>query len=91
MWSFGCIIAELHSGIPLFPGESEKEQMSLLLEVLEKPSQEVIEMSPYASKFFDDLGRAFIMDDVKGERKYCGSKPLSEMVESENETFLDFI
>ena len=53
MWSFGCIMAELFSGIPLFPGESEKEQMSLLLEVLDVPSQEVIRMSDYAHKFFD--------------------------------------
>ena len=25
MWSFGCIVGELSCGIPLFPGESEKE------------------------------------------------------------------
>lgn len=23
MWSFGCIIAELHMGYPIFPGEKE--------------------------------------------------------------------
>jgi serine/threonine protein kinase len=23
MWSFGCIIAELYTGYPIFPGESE--------------------------------------------------------------------
>lgn len=25
MWSFGCIIGELFTGIPMFPGESEAE------------------------------------------------------------------
>ena len=25
MWSFGCILAELFSGYPIFPGENEKE------------------------------------------------------------------
>lgn len=25
MWSFGCIICELFTGIPIFPGESEAE------------------------------------------------------------------
>ncbi len=25
MWSFGCILAELYSGYPLFPGESETD------------------------------------------------------------------
>lgn len=26
MWSFGCILAELYNGYPLFPGENEMEQ-----------------------------------------------------------------
>ncbi|KAG1447919.1 hypothetical protein G6F56_009106 [Rhizopus delemar] len=26
MWSLGCIVAELHTGVPLFPGKSEQEQ-----------------------------------------------------------------
>jgi len=33
MWSLGCILAELHTGIPLFPGENEPEQMSYIMEV----------------------------------------------------------
>lgn len=33
MWSFGCILAELFTGFPIYPGESEPEQMSLIMEV----------------------------------------------------------
>lgn len=33
MWSFGCILAELYTGFPIYPGESESEQMSLIMEV----------------------------------------------------------
>jgi len=73
MWSFGCIVAELFCGIPIFPGESEVEQMSLLLVVLNVPKPEVIEMSTFAHKFFDELGDPFIMDNIKGEKKTCGS------------------
>ena len=29
MWSFGCIVAELYTGFPLFPGENEKEYLSM--------------------------------------------------------------
>ena len=36
MWSFGCIIAELYTGVPVFPGEDENEQITLMLEVLGK-------------------------------------------------------
>lgn len=27
MWSLGCILAELYTGYPLFPGENEQEQI----------------------------------------------------------------
>lgn len=27
MWSFGCILVELYTGFPLFPGESEEDQL----------------------------------------------------------------
>ena len=28
MWSLGCILAELYTGFPIFPGENEQEQLS---------------------------------------------------------------
>jgi dual specificity tyrosine-phosphorylation-regulated kinase 2/3/4 len=37
MWSFGCILTELFTGIPLFPVENEQEQLSLIMEVLGLP------------------------------------------------------
>ena len=33
MWSFGCMMAELFTGIPLFPGESEEELLALIMEL----------------------------------------------------------
>lgn len=38
MWSFGCMIAELFTGIPLFPGESEEELLALIMELWGLPS-----------------------------------------------------
>ncbi|RXN01399.1 hypothetical protein EOD39_6917 [Acipenser ruthenus] len=32
MWSLGCILAELYTGSPLFPGENEVEQMACIME-----------------------------------------------------------
>jgi len=91
MWSFGWIAAELYWGLPLFPGESEKEQMSLLLEILDVPNDQVIAKSPYKHKFFDKENKPYIMDDIKGEKKVCASKPLPLMIECDDENFLDFI
>jgi dual specificity tyrosine-phosphorylation-regulated kinase 2/3/4 len=31
MWSFGCILIELATGFPIFPGESEHEQLALIM------------------------------------------------------------
>jgi len=31
MWSFACLIAELHLGTPIFPGEDEVDQVNLIM------------------------------------------------------------
>ncbi|XP_032204954.1 dual specificity tyrosine-phosphorylation-regulated kinase 4 isoform X7 [Mustela erminea] len=33
MWSLGCIMAELYTGYPLFPGENEVEQLACIMEI----------------------------------------------------------
>ncbi len=42
MWSLGCILAELFTGFPIFPGENEPEQMQLIMEVNGLPSKELL-------------------------------------------------
>jgi dual specificity protein kinase YAK1 len=34
MWSFGCIVAELFLGLPLFPGGSEFDILRRMIEIL---------------------------------------------------------
>jgi len=34
MWSLGCIAAELYLGLPLFPGSSEYDQVSRIVNML---------------------------------------------------------
>lgn len=48
-------------------------------------------MSQYKKKFFDDMGYPFIMENIKGVKKYSGSKPISEMIECDDKNFLDFL
>jgi len=43
MWSFGCIMAELYIGYPIFPGESENDQMSRIIEMINTPNRHVYE------------------------------------------------
>jgi len=55
MWSFGCILAELYTGYPLFPGENETEQMQCMMEILGVPSKKFIDASSRKHKFFGTL------------------------------------
>lgn len=54
MWSFGCIICELHTGFPIFPGESESEQLMLFMEILGKPSRKIVLSAPRGQIFFEE-------------------------------------
>eukprot|EP00658_Telonema_sp_P-2_P062266 TRINITY_DN50939_c0_g1_i1.p1 TRINITY_DN50939_c0_g1~~TRINITY_DN50939_c0_g1_i1.p1 ORF type:complete len:274 (-),score=44.61 TRINITY_DN50939_c0_g1_i1:172-993(-) len=56
MWSFGCILAELANGYPIFPGENEADQMACIMEFMGAPPQDMIEKSPRRKYFFDTAG-----------------------------------
>jgi serine/threonine protein kinase len=45
MWSFGCIMIELFTGFPLFPGTNEREQMQLIIDVIGMPNASVLSRS----------------------------------------------
>jgi dual specificity tyrosine-phosphorylation-regulated kinase 1 len=45
LWSLGCILVELHTGLPLFPGRSEVEQLHRITSILGPIPQAMIEPS----------------------------------------------
>jgi serine/threonine protein kinase len=52
MWSLGCIVAELHTGYPLFPGENENEQLACIMEVLGLPPDNILQAATRRQLFF---------------------------------------
>jgi dual specificity tyrosine-phosphorylation-regulated kinase 2/3/4 len=52
MWSLGCILAELFTGYPLFPGENEQDQLACIMEVQGVPDQYLVEKSTRKKLFF---------------------------------------
>lgn len=52
MWSLGCMLVEMHTGKPLFPGRNEQDQMCKQVEVLGMPPNWMIETGKYGLKHF---------------------------------------
>lgn len=52
MWSLGCIVAELHLGYPLLPGEDEVEQLACSMELLGLPPFNVLRNASRLNLFF---------------------------------------
>jgi dual specificity tyrosine-phosphorylation-regulated kinase 2/3/4 len=91
MWSLGCILAELLTGYPIFPGENEQEQLACIMEVFGPPEKHLIEKSTRKKLFFDSLGKPRLTVSSKGKRRRPSSKSLQQVLKCEDEAFLDFV
>ena len=91
IWSLGCILAELLTGYPIFPGENEQEQLACIMEVFGPPEKHLIEKSTRKKLFFDSLGKPRLTVSSKGKRRRPSSKSLQQALKCEDEAFLDFI
>lgn len=91
MWSLGCILAELFTGVPIFPGENEQEQLACIMEVFGPPERHLIEKSTRRKLFFDSLGKPRLTVSSKGRRRRPSSKTLAQVLKSDDEAFLDFL
>ncbi|CAG2163530.1 unnamed protein product [Oppiella nova] len=52
VWSLGCILAELYTGYPIFPGENEGDQLLCIMEIIGTPPLSVLEASTRRRLFF---------------------------------------
>ncbi|KAI8442774.1 kinase-like domain-containing protein [Phakopsora pachyrhizi] len=72
MWSLGCICVELFLGLPLFPGTSEYNQISRIIEMLGTPPTYMLEVGKQTLQFFD------VVDDFEGGRKTYTLKSIDQ-------------
>ncbi|GAX78051.1 hypothetical protein CEUSTIGMA_g5493.t1 [Chlamydomonas eustigma] len=93
MWSLACILAELHTGIPLFPGEDETEQVQCIMEVLGVPNQRLMASASRSKLFFDEEDfRPHTKASSKGIIHTPGGRSLGDVLSCpECHPFLDFL
>jgi dual specificity tyrosine-phosphorylation-regulated kinase 2/3/4 len=96
MWSLGCIMAELYIGYPIFPGESENDQMSRIMEMRDAPPPEVLKISERKMKFFTQNAQSkklepIMLKNSRGKLRKVNGKPLAFVIGDEDPDFTDFV
>eukprot|EP00210_Caulerpa_lentillifera_P002594 g2486.t2 len=91
MWSLGCILAELYSGYPIFPGENEQEQLLCIMEVLGEPPRSMLNSATKRGMFFDTSYRPRIVASSRGKKRYPGTRDLASKIRCKDRLFLMFL
>mmetsp|Transcript_7822 Transcript_7822/g.11606 ORF Transcript_7822/g.11606 Transcript_7822/m.11606 type:complete len:677 (-) Transcript_7822:30-2060(-) len=90
IWSFGCILAELYTGYPLFPGENEAEQLACIMEIFDLPPAALMDKATRKKHFFSH-GQPRVLTNSKGIKHVPGSKSLFSALKCDDELFLSFL
>lgn len=91
MWSFGCILSELYTGYPLFPGENEAEQIQCIMEILGVPPKRLINASTRKQTFFDSNNKPLVVPNSRGKVRQPGKSSLEIATGTNNAPFIDFL
>ena len=90
-WSFGCILAELYTGLPIFPAENEKELIACISEVIGEPSADYISLTSRGSIYFFADGKLKPYKNPNGRRRYPGTRPLKTILKGADDEFIALI
>jgi dual specificity tyrosine-phosphorylation-regulated kinase 2/3/4 len=91
MWSLGCILAELFTGYPLFPGENEQEQLLCIMEIMDVPPMDLLGKSSRRKVFFTSNNEPRVIPNSKGKKRYPNRKSLESALKCNDPLFVDFI
>ena len=69
MWSLACVCAEMYLGLPLFPGVSQHNQLTRIIEMMGYPPDSLIE-GRNGSKYFSKAQSAFSSSSSSSNNSY---------------------
>ncbi len=92
MWSFGCIMAELTTRLPLFPAQDENELLELFVMMVGMPNSSMIQKAKKKNKFFDKNGNLVRSKQTRIERIEPKAFPVKVAIFCEDdEDYMDFV
>ncbi len=92
MWSFGCIMAELTTGRPLFPAQDENELLEFMNVLIGYPSSQMITRAKKRKQFFDKDCNIIVSKKSRVFGVETLSFPLvNHLPQDGDEEFLDFV
>lgn len=90
-WSFGCILVELFTGYPIFPGENEAEQLAMIMEVLDLPPANILANASRRKLFFDSKNVPRNLNTKLFKKRRVGSKSLGQILKTNDANFIHFV
>jgi dual specificity tyrosine-phosphorylation-regulated kinase 2/3/4 len=91
IWSFGCLLVELYTGMPIFPAENEKELISCITEVLGEPSSSYLSKGTRSHIYFYADGHIKPFQNSRGRRRYPSYRSLKSILKSADEEFVSLV
>ncbi|RHY30897.1 hypothetical protein DYB32_003932, partial [Aphanomyces invadans] len=91
MWSFACILGELFTGYPVFPGENEGEQLACIMEVFDVPPKHMIDKCKRRKHFFDDHGEPTTTVNSRGRKRRPNSREFRALIKCHDAKLVDLL
>lgn len=90
MWSLGCILTELYTGQPLWPGDTEKDQFLHIVSYFGLPPEDLLINACRKNVFFEN-GKLKYSQLSNGKVLTPGMFSFRECLKSVDEDFVDFL